>query len=292
MIQSFQPSREYGSVIIDEGHHVCASQYQKIFDSFPSAVFVALTATPYRMDGVGLGSCGFTKLIHGPDIFDLTHLGFLAPAKTLVPISESQGAWSPEATARQIVESRFRKAIVYCRSVSDATETANICSSMGIKAKTVHGGMDEGDRALAEKSFRVGKVNVLCNHTIYTEGYDVPSVDLIVLSRFTESRCLWRQMTGRGLRLSEGKDSCTILDLAGNAIAHGSIYDREIYDLTGHVESTESRHFEQPSKPHPPYIYNPEQALKEWKPSPKPISIRESLQRLKSKSPLHRLLTA
>jgi DNA repair protein RadD len=294
MVQASTPITEpAASIIIDEGHHVCAGQYRTLFSNYPGATFVALTATPYRMDGVGLGSCGFSKIIHGPDVLELTERRFLCPARVLVPASESQGSWTPTAAARQIKSHTFHKAIVYCRSVADAITTAEQLNAIGLSSSAVHGELPAKARHKAERAYRSGKTKVVCNHTIFTEGYDVPSTDLVALNRFTESRCLWRQMTGRGLRIHNGKTSCIVLDLAGNAILHGSIYDKEIFDLSGHVESTEARTLSDVNTPQDlRYTYNPEQPLKEWKPSPKPVSIRESLQRLKSRSPLHRFLTA
>jgi superfamily II DNA or RNA helicase len=121
---------------------------------------------------------------------------------------------------------------------------------------------------------------------------DVPNVDLVVLNRHTLSRCLWKQMIGRGTRNATGKKECTVLDLAGNGVLHGSIYDKEIYDLNGKVESTESRTLTPIAASDEKYKHNQGEELKEWKPQPKPIRLIESLQRLKSKSPLHRLKTA
>jgi superfamily II DNA or RNA helicase len=101
-------------------------------------------------------------------------------------------------------------------------------------------------------------------------------------------------MIGRGTRNAPGKRECTVLDLAGNGVLHGSIYDKEIYDLNGKVESTESRTLtkSEASDEAEEYEHNQGEELKEWKPQPKPIRLIESLQRLKSKSPLRRLKTA
>jgi DNA repair protein RadD len=286
-------SGEYDTIIIDEGHHVCADQYRKILSLYPSAKIIALTATPYRLDGVGLGSCGFSQIVHGPDTFDLTEDGTLCRARVYVPRSEDTAAWSPAATARRIQETPFTKGIVFCRSVRESQELSKLLVVGGIRAASIDGTTDPQKRAKVFRSFAKGTLRVMCNHTIFTEGVDVPNVDLVVLNRHTMSRCLWKQMIGRGTRNAPGKSVCTVLDLAGNGVIHGSIYDREIYDLNGKVESTESRllteftGFEEAKT----YQYNQGEELKEWKPQPKPIRIIESLQRLKSKSPLLKLRT-
>ena len=285
---------EYDTIIIDEGHHVCADQYRKIIADYPSAKIIALTATPYRLDGVGLGSCGFSRIVHGPDTYDLTEDGTLCPVRVYIPRSEHTAAWSPDAAAKRIIKTRFTKGIVFCRSVREAQELTQLLTDAGINAASIDGATDPKKRAKLFRSFSNGKLKIMCNHTIFTEGVDVPNVDLVVLNRHTLSRCLWKQMIGRGTRNAQGKSECTVLDLAGNGVFHGSIYDMEIYDLNGAVESTESRTLTRnaDSNEAEKYEHNEGEELKEWKPQPKPIRIIESLHRLKSKSPLHRLRTA
>jgi superfamily II DNA or RNA helicase len=283
---------EYDTIIIDEGHHVCAAQYRKILTDYPVAKIIALTATPYRLDGVGLGSCGFSRIVHGPDTYDLTEDGTLCPVRVYIPRSEHTAAWSPDAAAGRIIQTPFTKGIVFCRSVREARELTQLLTDAGIKAASIDSATDPEKRAKLFRSFAKGKLKIMCNHTIFTEGVDVPNVDLVVLNRHTLSRCLWKQMIGRGTRNATGKKECTVLDLAGNGVLHGSIYDKEIYDLNGKVESTESRTLTPIAASDEKYKHNQGEELKEWKPQPKPIRLIESLQRLKSKSPLHRLKTA
>lgn len=285
---------KFDAIIIDEGHHVCAAQYREIIARHPEAKVIALTATPYRLDGVGLGSCGFSKIIHGPDAYDLTENGTLCRVRVFIPKSEDISAWSPDAAAQRISQTKFTKGIVFCRSVSEARQLAKLLTASGIRSASVDGNTHPDKRAKAFRAFSGGRLRVLCNHTIFTEGVDVPAVDLVVLNRNTLSRCLWKQMIGRGTRNSPGKTECVVLDLAGNGVLHGSIYDREIYDLNGSVESTQSRTLTNVdiSPSIHEYEHNQGEELKEWKPQPKPIRIIESLQQLKLKSPLLRFRTA
>lgn len=298
-ISVFMAQREitgdFANLIIDEGHHVCAAQYRKIINDFPQAKIIALTATPYRLDGVGLGSCGFSSIIHGPDTYDLTEMGMLCPVRVMIPKSEDIRAWGPKAAADQIAKQRFKKGVAFCRSVPEAKALAKCLRANGVPALSIDGTTANRERDAAFRSFEKGRIRVMCNHSIFTEGVDVPAIDLVVLNRHTMSRCLWKQMIGRGTRNHKNKRRCMVLDLAGNGVMHGSIYDREIYDLHGRVESTESRQISKSSDPQQgdehEYEYNQGEELKEWKPQPKPVRIIESLQKLKSKSPLLRLRT-
>ena len=291
-VQSSPDVSCFASIIIDEGHHVAASTYVRLVAMAPLAKVVALTATPYRMDGVGLGACGFTALVFGPDIYDLTKGGFLCQSVTLIPVSESTGSWSPVDCAQRMASMEFRKSIAYCRSVADCKETAARLTELGVSAAAVESNMRPEDRASEVRRFRFGNLRVLLNHSVLTEGFDCPEVDLVVLNRFTESRCLWRQMTGRGLRNADGKAGCVILDLAANSATHGSIYDRELFTLEGSVERTEARDAPDPEERGPSqFTYTKPEELKIWKPCTSQILLLESLQRLKSTSPLRRLLT-
>lgn len=288
-----QFSGSYSAIIIDEGHHVCAAQYRRIISANPAAKIIALTATPYRLDGVGLGSCGFTRIIHGPDAYDLTVAGVLCPVRVFVPKSENVTAWTTAAAAKKICETKFSKGIVFCRSVNESKELANAINAGGIEAASVDGETVHHKRKQLFGRFAIGELRVICNHTIFTEGVDVPGVDLVVMNRHTLSRCLWKQMVGRGTRKADGKTECAVMDLAGNGVVHGSIYDKEIYDLSGKVMSTEQRSSpcEQSDFESKQYKHNQGEELKEWKPQPKPVRIIESLQRLKSQSPLRRFAT-
>lgn len=281
----------YKSIIIDEGHHVCADQYKSIIRGSRGSIIIALTATPYRLDGEGLGSCGFSKIIYGPDILELTNRAMLCPARVMVPVSELNRSWTVAGCFDEISKAKFKKGIVYCRSVSDARDLSKMLTKNGIQSDCVDGETPLDIRNKSVSEFRSGSTKILCNHTIFTEGSDIPEVDLIVLNRPTQSRCLWKQMIGRGIRLSPGKKICTVLDLAANSVLHGSIYDKETYDLNGKVESVESFNEGLWNREISEYEYNEGDVLKEWKPQPKPVRLIESLQQRKSISSLLRYST-
>jgi superfamily II DNA or RNA helicase len=294
MAQTREPVHGYKSIIIDEGHHVAANSYQKIIRQNPDALIVCLTATPYRMDGVGLGACGFTKIIVGPDIYELTQMRWLSPAKVFVPASERQGAWEPQAAIQSMLKHKFSRGLVYCHRIKAAQEMAQILSESKIPVGVVTGDMDLQERSKIVAQFARGRIKVLLNHTIFTEGNDIPAIDMVVLNRLTHSRCLWRQTTGRGLRPSPKKTHCIVLDLAGNALLHGSIYDKEIFSLQGSVETTNAREcpseIEKETETEIENL-NKGETLKLWTPKPKPVKIIENLQKLRSISLLRRSKT-
>jgi superfamily II DNA or RNA helicase len=294
MAQSRAEIACYGSIIIDEGHHAAAMTYRRIMEANATAKVVCLTATPYRMDGIGLGHCGFTKLIVGPDTYALTQAGWLARASVFVPKSERSGAWYARDAVEALCARQFSRALVYVSSVGEGMEFVRRLEARGLRAHCVTAATPKTERSEVVNKFKRGHIQVLCNHSIFTEGNDIPAVDAIVLNRFTQSRCLWKQMMGRGLRKQPGKNTCLVLDLAGNGILHGSIYDQEIFTLEGSVDRIVSRTYPGGDylEPRKELQLKTGEELKIWAPPPKPTRIIASLQKLKSTSLLRRFVTA
>lgn len=67
---------------------------------------------------------------------------------------------------------------------------------------------------------RNGKVLVMGQCALFTEGFDEPSIECVAMARPTQSRALYTQMVGRGTRLSPGKTDVLVLDFVGNSGRH------------------------------------------------------------------------
>ncbi|MEC8484954.1 MAG: DUF3427 domain-containing protein, partial [Pseudomonadota bacterium] len=72
-------------------------------------------------------------------------------------------------------------------------------------------------RQQKQQALRSGQINALCVVDIFNEGVDIPEVDTLLFLRPTESLTIFLQQLGRGLRLAEGKECCTVLDFVGNS---------------------------------------------------------------------------
>jgi len=77
-----------------------------------------------------------------------------------------------------------------------------------------------GERGSILRRFKAGALKYLVNVSVLTVGFDAPHVDVIALLRKTESVGLLQQIIGRGLRLSDGKDDCLVLDYTTNLEDH------------------------------------------------------------------------
>jgi len=240
-------------ILTDEAHHCTSATYKKIYDHFPDAYQIGLTATPQRLDGKGLKLI-YDKIVRGPKVEDLIERGHLSPYRLfsvpsdldLSKVHTMAGDYNLKELAEQVEKScilgdavkhykRFlsgEKALVFCTKISHSIEVARKFNEAGIAAAHVDGKMSKRERNQVIEDFRVGKCKVLCNCSLISEGFDVPDCSGVILLRPTQSLSLYLQMVGRGLRPVEGK-TAIILDHVGNCVRHGLPDDDRQWTLEG-----------------------------------------------------------
>ena len=76
---------------------------------------------------------------------------------------------------------------------------------------------NSNERYVKQQMIRSGEINVLFVVDIFNEGVDIPEVDTLLFLRPTESLTIFLQQLGRGLRLADDKECCTVLDFVGNS---------------------------------------------------------------------------
>lgn len=242
-------------IVFDESHHIGAASWSAIFNRFPRARVLGLTATPWRLDGVGLGNW-FTAMVLGPTTAELIAEGALSPYRLFAPatpdlsgIAMAQGDYQRGALAKamdkpQIVGDAIghytrlcsgKRAVAFAAGVENSQHIAAQFRAAGIAAEHVDGAMSVDERDAAVERFRRGETLVLSNADLFGEGFDVPAIEAAILLRPTKSLSLHLQQVGRALRPCEGKSEAIILDHAGNSLTHGlpdddrewSLEDRE-----------------------------------------------------------------
>lgn len=234
-------------VIIDEVHHALSDSYRRILDAYPFAVHLGITATPFRLDGKGLGQIA-DAMIEVATIPQLISLGYLVrsrafalPPPDLTGVRTIAGDYNEEQLATVMNKPRIGSRIVetYQRHASGRSaicfavnilHSQTLCASFlaaGIACEHIDGSTPADERAAILDRLHTGATTVVCNCAVLTEGFDEPRIKCIILARPTKSRCLWRQCVGRGLRPYPGASDCQIHDHAG------------CYDRHGHVEQDE-----------------------------------------------------
>ncbi|WP_456297228.1 DEAD/DEAH box helicase [Vibrio sp. AK197] len=233
------------------------SSYQKVISHLrelnPGIKVLGLTATPYRL---GMGwiyqyhtrgqvrsedARFFRDCIFELPIRYLLDEGFLTPAKILdTPVlSYDFSQLTPNHTGRykeseldmvidqakratpqiidQVVEMAEKRqgVMVFAATVRHAQEIHQRLPAG--QAELVIGDTPTLERDAIIQRFKNRETKYLVNVSVLTTGFDAPHVDLIAILRPTESISLYQQIVGRGLRLSEGKTDCLVLDYAGNS---------------------------------------------------------------------------
>ncbi|MFB9134353.1 DEAD/DEAH box helicase [Vibrio olivae] len=243
------------------------SSYQKVISHLrelnPGIKVLGLTATPYRL---GMGwiyqyhtrgqvrsedARFFRDCIFELPIRYLLDEGFLTPAKILdTPVlSYDFSQLTPSHTGRykeseldmvidqakratpqiidQVVEMAEKRqgVMVFAATVRHAQEIHQRLPAG--QAELVIGDTPTLERDAIIQRFKNRETKYLVNVSVLTTGFDAPHVDLIAILRPTESISLYQQIVGRGLRLSEGKTDCLVLDYAGNSY---DLYQPEVGD--------------------------------------------------------------
>lgn len=231
-------------IICDEAHHATASTWTKILMFFINAYVVGLTATPERFGGQGLGDV-FQELVLGPSAKELIEQGYLSPYKYYAPpikadldgISITMGDFDSAEIADRMDKpsvvgdaiehykklANGKKAIAYCVSILHSKNTADAFQKAGITAKHIDGTTPNHEREQAIEDFRQGKITVLCNVDLIGEGFDVPTMECVILLRPTQSLALYIQQSMRPMRIDKNNPEkvATILDHVGNVFRHG-----------------------------------------------------------------------
>ena len=249
-IQTFVSRRNYekmrrlnvGFIIIDEAHHSMASGYQKLWDMFPNSRKLGVTATPWRMDHSGFTSI-FGALVLSKSVEWFVNKGYLSNYDYISIRRDSEiqhsingidkygvdGDYKEAELSRMFDKDHIRaqlfksyaqfvkgsKGIIYA---IDRQHAANICSlyaSHGVRICMIDGTTPAAERAELINDFKAGRIEVIVNVNIFSEGFDCPDIEFIQLARPTKSLTMYLQQVGRGLRISDGKERSVILDNVG-----------------------------------------------------------------------------
>ena len=229
-------------IVIDEAHHALAKTYKEMWERFPKAKFLGLTATPCRLNGKGFTDL-FDVLVQSWDVPEFISKGRLATydfvsiksdgvTQRLIDSLQKRGADgdyqnkemdmllnkkpSIERLYRSLEEfGKDRKGIVYAINISHAQKIAKLYQEHDVKAIAIDSKTPATERQQDIEAFKKGDIQVLVNVDIFSEGFDCPDVEFVQLARPTLSLAKYLQMVGRGLRVAKGKKNCVIIDNVG-----------------------------------------------------------------------------
>ena len=229
-------SKHFDYVIVDEFHHAAAQTYRRLLGYFEPDFLLGLTATPERTDGADLLALCGDNLVYQCDLTDGIRRELLCPFDYFgVPdvvdydnIPWRSSRFDEEAlTAQVATKARAdnaleqlrlhggKRTIGFCVSQRHADFMAEYSCTGGLRAAAVHAGAKSAPRAHSLQALADGDIDIVYAVDMFNEGLDMPNIDTVMMLRPTESRILWLQQFGRGLRALAGK-RLKVIDYIGN----------------------------------------------------------------------------
>ena len=235
-------------IIIDEAHHALAKTYRMLWERWPQAKFLGLTATPCRLNNDGFLDL-FQTLIQSHTIQEFIKMGWLSDfdyvtAEPDNPILKKVAGLKKRALdgdyqtkemalvmdCEESIENLYeayrkftdgKKGIVYAINRDHARHIAEYYRKQKVNCCWIEAKTPVAERDRLVQEYRDGLIDVVVNVDILSEGADFPEVEFIQLARPTLSLSKYLQQVGRGMRIAEGKDKVVILDHVGMYKAFG-----------------------------------------------------------------------
>jgi superfamily II DNA or RNA helicase len=232
----FKP-QHFDYIIVDEFHHASAPTYSKLLRHFAPAFLLGLTATPDRTDNADILALCDNNLVFESNFFSGVSKKLLVPFHYFGIFDEDveyksipwrNGKFDPKELSNRLATiGRERHAFVtwkrhaqqrtlaFCVSTRHADSMAEYFLKQGIPAAAVYSDSPLS-RGEALEKLRNKNLSILFSVDLFNEGVDLPSIDTVMMLRPTESKILFLQQLGRGLRRFEGKDKLVVLDFVAN----------------------------------------------------------------------------
>lgn len=256
--------KHFDIIITDECHHATSPTYKRIYDSIGYAKHYGFTATPQRMDGVGLHSVYSDLILSEPPNWFIKH-GYLSQYDYFAPLpgkrvstsglgsrgaefkmEEAAALFSGGTVHGDIIQewqthAMGRRTIGFACTVSHASDIAQRFRDAGIPSDILIGAMSSAERNLMLERFKDGEISVLWTVDVVSEGFDLPECEAIILARPTLSLSVYLQQVGRVLRPKPDGKKAVIIDHAMNIAVHGFPCIARDWTLEGRKNSKKSK---------------------------------------------------
>ncbi len=238
----------YDFVIVDEAHRGAASSYRPLFEHLAPKILLGLTATPERMDGSSIlpdFDNQFAAEIRLPEALEekllcpFHYFGVSDPVSVAEERFWRNGRYDANALEEiytgEDLKAKLRldaiwksieryqpdlantRAVGFCAGVKHAEYMARNFRAAGQTAEVVLGTTPRDVRTDRIEKFRKGEITFLFTVDVFSEGVDIPEINLVLFLRPTESLTVFLQQLGRGLRHAPEKDCLTVLDFVGQS---------------------------------------------------------------------------
>lgn len=229
---------QYDYVVVDEFHHAAAKSYRKLMSQVKPDFLLGLTATPFRGDKqdvielckrniivnyelrTGIESDVLTPYHYYGcfDDVDYSRLKHVAGGYTVKDLNKA--LIIPDRDEAIIKKwyamAQDLRTLAFCCSHQHATRMASSFKAAGIPAAEYLGTTPMENRGELIERLQYGDIKILCAVDVLNEGIDIPFIECLLFLRPTESKRIFFQQLGRGLRHSPGKERLLVLDFIGN----------------------------------------------------------------------------
>ena len=245
-------------LVIDEAHHAPAASYRNIINRArelnPNLKLYGVTATPNRGDKKGLGEI-FGNCAYQIELIELMTDGYLVEPKTYVidvdtheqlkklsknnmgeyNDGEVSAILNTETVCSEVIRNwkelaPDRKTVIFCSTRDQAKNVANHFNEAGILAGVITGDISSVQRTSILQALTDGRLQVIVNVGVLTEGWDYPPVSCVILLRMSSYKSTMIQMIGRGLRIVDSREypgivktDCIVLDFGISTLLHKSL---------------------------------------------------------------------
>lgn len=241
----FDPE-EFAEVVVDESHHSQAETFRSTIEYFKPRFLLGGTATPDRLDELDIRDI-FGQEVYSLPLEEAMARGLLTPVdyrlltddiqlpedvtaedgkrisladlnrKIFIPRRDQEIA---KIIARNVAEFENPRTIIFCASIAHAQHMAKYVAD----SFAIHSKIPGGERSVRMEMFKLGLIETVLVVDAFNEGVDVPQANVLVFLRSTDSRTIFLQQLGRGLRKSEGKSKVIVLDFVANCERVEMIY--------------------------------------------------------------------
>lgn len=274
----FRPE-EFGAIVCDEAHHSTSASYQVPFRHFrvlpgqydgQRRLLLGVTATPNRPDGQGLNKV-YDDIVYNYSMLDAIRHGWLCNLRgirlrtdsDISDVGTSMGDFKQNelgkaintAARNELIAREWlrlgenRQTIAFTVDIDHAKQLAAAFERFGIPSAAVWG--DDPEREDKLELHRRGRLKMLANCNVLTEGYDDPTIQCVIHAAPTKSSLNYIQKTGRGTRLPEGvnnlneareaglqlpKWDCLVLDTVDNCGRHSLVTLASLFGMPSRMD--------------------------------------------------------
>jgi superfamily II DNA or RNA helicase len=241
--------QELGEVVLfvlDEAHDgVGQASYHALLECYPDAMFLGLTASPWRMDreewlgrwfdcqvesmqppaAIALGHLSPGRFFSVDGVFDPEGLPAVPRCEDYGDAALARQAMRPACLDLVVDEWRRlgqnRSTVAFCANVAHAKALCETFKASGIAAAAESGSTARSEREALDQALETGRIKVVCSVGTKTKGWDLPTLGCVLVVRATKSKALFYQIVWRGCRPTSVYPDFLCLDFGGNLAEHG-----------------------------------------------------------------------